>query len=738
MDRVGRYQLLDKLGEGGMGVVYKAYDPLIQRVVAVKLINSARTDDSVLRERFFAEARAAGHLSHRNIVTVYDLGEDSGRPYFAMEFLEGQDLGRMIRSGQPPTLTAKIDLMAQAGRGLAYAHARGVVHRDVKPANIFVTTAGDVKVLDFGLARLARPLGSDLTRTRPFIGTVSYMAPEQVRGEPADPRTDLFAFGVVLYEMLSGGRPAFETDSLASTMHRILTEEPEPLAALDASLPAELISIVERALAKSRDDRYQRVDDMLADLAVFRASLNVGVTPLRISGGSSAFPRTPGPQGPSLDGLDITIGHEAAVEVRTPPPRTMPASPAPPPAAPPSPVPEALPSASNVGAGQRHWRPRTWAAVLVIAAGLAATTVWRAAMPRDAAQEGTRTAVETGVGQAGTTGLSPTMPGQAVQQPRESSTAPPREPDEAATPPPGGEATRGAAAPARKADRAAGREDTTARREKASEKDETAGEKGAGAARKDEEAARLLAQSAFVEAARARGRAESVGAERLAPDMYVRALEAEQEAADRFRAGAFEGARSGFVNVVVLFERAEGEARAEQARQAEQERARDAASSAVEPPRPPAAGVPTIPAPSTPSTSGSGTPGSGTSTPSTPGTSTPGTTSTTREAVLTLLSRYSAALEARSLARLKQIWPGLGGAQESAIADEFQHARAIAVTLSSPQVDVQGPTASVSCRRNYRLETRDGHRLETDTRTVFALRQAAGGWVIENVRHEAR
>ncbi|HOC16983.1 MAG TPA: serine/threonine-protein kinase, partial [Vicinamibacterales bacterium] len=330
MDRVGRYQLLDKLGEGGMGVVYKAYDPLIQRVVAVKLISSARTDDPVLRERFFAEARAAGHLSHRNIVTVYDLGEENERPYFAMEFLEGEDLGRMIRRGAPPTLIDKIDLMAQAGRGLAYAHARGVIHRDVKPANIFVTTTGDVKVLDFGLARLARPVGTDLTRTRPFVGTVSYMAPEQVRGEPADARTDLFAFGVVLYEMLSGGRPAFETDSFASTMHRILTEEPEPLAGLDATLPEELTRVVERALAKSRDERYQRVDEMLADLAAFRASLNAGAEP------HARFTPTPGPRRASLEGLDVTVGHEAAVDVRTPPPRALPASPVP---ASPSPTP---------------------------------------------------------------------------------------------------------------------------------------------------------------------------------------------------------------------------------------------------------------------------------------------------------------------------------------------------------------------------------------------------------------
>lgn len=731
MDRVGRYQLLDKLGEGGMGVVYKAYDPLIQRVVAVKLIGAARTDDPVLRERFFAEARAAGHLSHRNIVTVYDLGEDNGRPYFAMEFLEGQDLGRMIRSGQPASLLGTIDLMAQAGRGLAYAHARGVVHRDIKPANIFVTTAGDVKVLDFGLARLARPLGSDLTRTRPFIGTVSYMAPEQVRGEPADARTDLFAFGVVLYEMLSGGRPAFETDSFASTMHRILTEEPEPLAALDASLPADLIAIVERALAKTRDDRYQRVDDMLADIAAFRTSINLAGEPPRAR---TSFPETPDPRTASVDGLGITIGHEAAVALRTPLPRELP-----PDASPSSSSPPHSPASSSAEGRSRSWRPGPWVAALIAVAALATTFGWRAMVHREAPPADRPTGIDAAA--AGTTGLAsvPTVPASPARQ---------DDPPEAVRGKPGAAAIQQPAPPP----------EVPPARAKETEEPRRTGRPAPG------EAARSTAQAALVAAARAKGRAESAGADHLAAGTFARAVEAEREASARFHGGAFERARVAFGEVAGLFERAEAEARAEQDRQRE-ERARQAAA----PPPPTAPEIPTIPPSSGAGTSGSpgaavtGTPGtsaagsgasgaSGTGTPGTstgasgasgtPGTSTSGTSgtastpSTTREAILTLLSRYAAALEARSLPRLRQVWPGLSGTQERAIADEFQHARSISVSLAEPRIEMQGATAIASCRRTYRLETQDGQRLETVTRTLFTLRQSAGGWVIEQVRHE--
>ena len=266
---IGRYQLVEKLGQGGMGVVYRAFDTLLQRVVAVKLISGAVESGVEQRERFFREARAAGQLSHRNIITIHDLGEHEGQPYLAMEFLEGEDLQRRLGRPDGMSLTRKVDLAIEICEGLEYAHARGVIHRDIKPANIFITTSGAVRILDFGLARTVT---SELTSSHMMMGTVNYMAPAQVRGERADHRSDIFSAGVLFYELLSG-RKAFEGDSFAATMYKILQEEPEPLLKVDPGLPPDLVAVVERALAKPRDERYQSMSEMLRDLAVVRQQL---------------------------------------------------------------------------------------------------------------------------------------------------------------------------------------------------------------------------------------------------------------------------------------------------------------------------------------------------------------------------------------------------------------------------------------------------------------------------------
>ncbi len=270
MQTIGRYQLQEKLGQGGMGVVYRAFDSLIERVVAIKVISSPIEPNPEMRERFFREARAAGQLSHKNIITIHDLGEHEGQPYLAMEYLDGEDLQRRLRRPEKMSLSRKLDLAIDICEGLEYAHSRGVVHRDVKPANIFITERGTVKVLDFGLARLVT---SQLTNTNMLMGTLNYMAPEQVRGERADQRSDIFSVGVVIYELLSG-KKAFEGDSFASTLYKILQEVPEPLWKIDSTLPRELIAIVERSLAKPKDERYQQMSELRADLVTYRQILH--------------------------------------------------------------------------------------------------------------------------------------------------------------------------------------------------------------------------------------------------------------------------------------------------------------------------------------------------------------------------------------------------------------------------------------------------------------------------------
>ena len=271
-----------------MGVVYRAHDTLLERVVALKIIATSIEDNPELRERFFREARAAGQLSHRNIITIHDLGEHEGQPYLAMEFLTGEDLQHRLARQEPMSLRRKLEVAAEICDGLSYAHRRGLIHRDIKPANIFITDDGVVKLLDFGLARM---VASELTRSNTMMGTVNYMAPEQVRGERSDHRADIFSLGVVLYEMLSG-RKAFQGDSFATTMYKILQDVPEPLLKIDSSLPPEIVWLVEKALAKPRDERYQDLVDLGRDLAIIRQHLSGGDA-LSIGGSPLSSHRTP-------------------------------------------------------------------------------------------------------------------------------------------------------------------------------------------------------------------------------------------------------------------------------------------------------------------------------------------------------------------------------------------------------------------------------------------------------------
>ena len=271
MENFGRYQLHEKLGQGGMGVVYRAFDTVLERTVALKVVLPAVLDDE-LRTRLFREARAAGNLKHKNIVTIYDLGEHEGRPYLAMEFMEGEDLQERLSRPEKMSLLYKLDLAIGVCDGLGYAHAHGVIHRDVKPANIFIMDSGGAKIVDFGLARL---MTSQLTRSNMLMGTLNYMAPEQVRGERADQRSDIFSTGVVLYELL-GGRKAFDGDTVASTLYKILQEVPEPLWKLDAALPRDLAQIVERMLAKLPGERYQSMEQVRYDLEGCRDRYRAG------------------------------------------------------------------------------------------------------------------------------------------------------------------------------------------------------------------------------------------------------------------------------------------------------------------------------------------------------------------------------------------------------------------------------------------------------------------------------
>lgn len=270
MTTFGRYEILDKLGEGAMGVVYRAQDAALGRVVALKMLSAELGGEEELHQRFQREAEAIGRLSHPHIVTVYDMGDAEGQLYMAMELLEGQDLRKLVETGRGIPLADRVRVLAQICDGLAYAHSRGVVHRDVKPANILVTTKGQVKLLDFGLARVAAR--STITRRGVILGTPDYMSPEQAMGRNVDHRSDMFSAGSVFYEFLGFQKP-FRGKTLHSVLYQILSEEPEPLLALNPRMPARLAAIVHGMLRKDPDKRYESMDAVRRALAEVHAAL---------------------------------------------------------------------------------------------------------------------------------------------------------------------------------------------------------------------------------------------------------------------------------------------------------------------------------------------------------------------------------------------------------------------------------------------------------------------------------
>jgi serine/threonine-protein kinase len=245
-----------------MGVVYKAKDPFIGRYVALKTITTGLQEQPELLQRFYREAQAAGGLQHPNVVTIYDLGEADATPYIAMEFLEGEDLERIINEQRQLPLSQKIGYMVQVARALDYAHKRGVVHRDIKPANIVVTKDGTIKVVDFGIARL---VDTSRSQTGLLIGTVNYMSPEQVRGERVDGRSDIFSLGVMFYELVSYQRP-FPGNNFTAVMLAIISSEQKPLHEAAPDTPPELEGIVHKLLRKDVNDRYQALDEFLIDI----------------------------------------------------------------------------------------------------------------------------------------------------------------------------------------------------------------------------------------------------------------------------------------------------------------------------------------------------------------------------------------------------------------------------------------------------------------------------------------
>ncbi|HEV7501824.1 MAG TPA: serine/threonine-protein kinase [Vicinamibacteria bacterium] len=302
IEQIGKYKILEKIGQGAMGEVYKAHDPVLNRFVAVKTISSELGADDTLRKRFQREAQSAARLNHPNIITVYDYGEEQGKIYMAMELLDGSDLKQSIARRASLSLDDKLSVVDQIAEGLAFAHSHEIVHRDLKPANIHLLGNGQAKIMDFGLARLG---GSEMTRTGMVMGTPHYMSPEQVRGERADARSDVFALGCVFYELLTYRKP-FDADSMHSVLFKVMQEDPPPAHEVDPAVPAVLAQVVARAMAKDPSQRFQNASE-------FRSALHRAMQAVAAGQGENALPDLALPAGtPAARAGDATAGGSAS------------------------------------------------------------------------------------------------------------------------------------------------------------------------------------------------------------------------------------------------------------------------------------------------------------------------------------------------------------------------------------------------------------------------------------------
>ncbi len=271
---LGRYEVVNELGRGAMGVVYKGEDPKIHRTVAIKTVRLSDFDEELvgeMKERFFREAESAGLLTHPNIVTIYDAGEEHDLAYIAMEFLKGKDLERYTKKDNLLPIRETLTITAQVADALDYAHNRGIVHRDIKPANIMrLDETQEVKVTDFGIARIT---GSSKTKTGVIMGTPSYMSPEQVAGKKVDGRSDIFSLGVVLFELLSGEKP-FKGEDITSLMYQVAREKHPSIRTINPKTPPVVEKIIDKALEKDPEKRYQKAGQMAEHLKMVLAKID--------------------------------------------------------------------------------------------------------------------------------------------------------------------------------------------------------------------------------------------------------------------------------------------------------------------------------------------------------------------------------------------------------------------------------------------------------------------------------
>jgi len=676
-ERLGKYEILERIGEGGFGTVWKGRDPFLKRLVAIK---TCTTDSEDLRRRFLREAEIAGGLHHPNIVLVHDFGYDGETPYLVQEFLDGEDLSAAIKRREELAEATRLAWLLDVARGLAHAHERGIVHRDVKPANVRICGNGLAKVMDFGIARLAQE-DTRLTKTGTSLGTVSYMAPEQINGGAVDHRADIFSFGVLAYELASYERP-FEAETMSRVFYRILSEDPRPIGEIaPPGCSADLERLIRRCLAKEPGARYQSFDEiarLLERLAAgeplaealdatavadpsqrstrvlsrpaeaARAAASVAATPRsgaqRTGGRSGARERPSGPTGPA-SATGPTEAH----------PRRPPAEPT---------------TATAYAPARASKLPIALAGAALLGA-LAVAGLWLA---------GGDSGAPPAVGAEARSATAPARPPAAEPEPTASASAPVAAPPTSATAPPSA-----AAAPTTDA---RDLERRVAARLREAERLESAGRREAAL-----EAAldALALDPASREARRVVERLAEGPAREPAPAPAV-----ETPAAVASAAPAPATATPATVTAPAL-------------------ESPPATTPAVPPSAtalpPAAAPAPAAPAPTVaPAASAQ---------------------EADRAAVLSTLAAYERAYERLDAAGVARVFPGLSAGNQRDLERAFANYRSLAMEITDCSIELAGDSATAACRVARRFELKVGRADPHEARATFRLSRAGAAWRID-------
>jgi serine/threonine-protein kinase len=725
LEQIGKYRILNQIGEGAMGKVYRAYDSALERYVAIKTMVSKIGSDEELRRRFHREAKAAAGLNHPNIVTVHDYGEERGQVYIAMELLEGSDLKQVIGTRALGRLDQKLAVMEQIAEGLAFAHNMNVVHRDLKPANIHILPSGQVKLMDFGLARLG---ASDMTATGQVMGTPHYMSPEQVRGEKVDARSDIFSIGAVFYELLTGHKP-FQADSMHAVLYLVLQSPPEPMRKWVPDIPQVLVELVEKALSKEAGHRFQNGAELREALRAARRTLEPGSLPSVLP----TLAHVPGATAVPLASRSARVEGSAALEVAA----SVPGSATPRPATVSGKAPTHVPEGTQLVAPRRS--PLVYAGgvallIAVAAAGYVLRPAPRAEPPAPAGQDRigalTRALAERETKLAEKELADRNVAG-AIAHVEEALKL---DPDDAAARQVMEKARAlaaerdGAAEEARRAF-AAGDADSASRALARLLGLDPKHPVAAELSGKLNSRFRAQAEGARRDLRRAQGEAERANARPL--DAFGEGVGLAREGEVLMQRGEFAVAARKFIEGRQSFDRARrmAEERAAEERAAEQRAAEARARSTSAPPPAPAVAPPTpavaVPAPAAPPTTlpMATLPAP----PAAPGAPAPAPAGD-EPAIRRVIADYGRAIETKDLDLFRSVKPNLSSDEEQRLRSAFQGGQKQKVAITIDSIRIDGSQATV---RLTRRDTVDSHTVTS--RQTIVMARGGGSWVIREI-----